>query len=199
MSRIRIAPTARHLVDAPREHVIEQARHLFGGAAPAEAADPLEAALPQLLAERGIRQHPVHRVRQVDCVVGIDQDGRVAAHFRQRGAARGDHRRAAGHRLEHRQAETLPERGQHKAGRAGVEVAERTLAGVALEAHDVGEAERLHPLSHRPGIRGLALSADDQPRAAVASPQDGEGIEQAQQVLVGQEIAHVQDIAVPAR
>ena len=158
---------------------------------------PLEAALPQLLAEVGIRQHPVHRVRQLDGVVGIHADGRVAAHFRQGRGARGDHRRAAGHGLEHGQAEALPERGQHEAGRARVEVPERARACVALKAHDVGEAERLDPLAHRPRIRGLALAADDEPRAAVPPPQDGEGVEQVQQVLVGQEIAHVEDVARP--
>src|SRR5262245_46736367 len=51
---------SRHPIDAPGAHVVEQPRHLFGGAVPAEPADPLETALREILPQVGVGEHAVH-------------------------------------------------------------------------------------------------------------------------------------------
>ena len=64
-------------------------------------------------------------------VLGVD--GRVAGDLAQRGLVGGDDRRAAGHRLEHGQAEPLEARGQDEQRRAPVEVGELVLGDVAAQ------------------------------------------------------------------
>ena len=125
--------------------------------------------------------------------MGIHAEGGVTADLRQGGAARGDDRGAAGHSLEDRQAEALAQRGEDQAHGAGVQVPQRPLGGIPLEAHEVAEPERLHPLAHGPRVRRLAVAPDDQPRAA-PPPEDRERVEQAQQVLVGQQVPDVEQI-----
>src|SRR6266567_2514610 len=91
----------------PCAHLVEEPRDLLCRPAPAEGPYPLQSALAEVLAQVRVGQHPVHRVREIDGVVGIHAEGGVTADLRQGGAARGDDRGAAGHSLEDRQAEAL--------------------------------------------------------------------------------------------
>ncbi|MCK7529301.1 MAG: hypothetical protein MZV64_73005 [Ignavibacteriales bacterium] len=58
-------------------------------------------------AQVGVAEHPLDAFGDRRRAVGVDQHGGVADHLRQRRRVRRDHRRAAGHRLERRQAEAL--------------------------------------------------------------------------------------------
>ena len=57
----------------------------------------------------------------------VDEDGRVARDLAQRRLVERDDRGAAGHRLEHRQAEALVARRLHEAGGAAIELGELVL------------------------------------------------------------------------
>ena len=64
-------------------------------------------------------------------VLGVD--GRAVRDLAQRRLGRGDHRRAARHRLEHRQPEPLEARRQHERRRAAVELGQLLLGDVAAQ------------------------------------------------------------------
>ena len=89
---------------------------------------------------------PVGDARDVARIGVLD---RVAADLGQRGRSIGEHRRAGGHRLEHRQAEALAERrvAEHRA--AAVELGERGVG-------DVAEQDRARSPSERSSIERLA-------------------------------------------
>ncbi len=128
---------------------------------------------------------------------GSTSPGRAAGDFRQRGQVRGQHRHAAGHRLEHRQAEALVQRriGEHGGRR---EQAYQFVTGyVAGRDHLPGSRKRRHHLRERrihPAVR-----ADQHQRERLAQPgrQPPERLHQPQQVLARLQRAHRQHETAP--
>ena len=125
-------------------------------------------------AARGLVPRELRRAREARCdqpvTLGdrlpdrVGEPGRLgiqrgfAGDLAHRRVGGGDHRRATGHRLEHRQAEAFVPRRQNEGGSAAVELRELVLLDVAAQ---VG-AEPLE----LPGERRLALGPGDDERQA---------------------------------
>ncbi len=129
----------------------------------------------------------LQRVRPVLRVVAAHQRARHAVLDGHRQAAdrRGDHRRAAGLRLQRDQAEGLAVRGHHQGRRGAVPVGEALLADRRVEAHHVADAELGGQLVQalglgQAGARGAADDRDDQALAQLGLPveQHGDGPQQ---------------------
>ena len=74
-------------------------------------------------------RQPHERGGQRVGVVGIDRFGGAAGNLVERRGVRGDHRRAAGHGFDHRQAEALVERRKRRTARRGCRCAGRSSTG----------------------------------------------------------------------
>ena len=175
--------------------LVQQPGHLLPRPPPAERADSLQAPLPEAPPKIAVRQYPMHGVRKGDGIVRIHQERRVARHLGERRRAGRHDRRAARHRFQDREAEALPQRRQHQAGGVDVEVAEDTLPRVADECDDAGEPQRLDSLAHRPDVGGSPFSPDNQP-AGPPPPENGQRIQEAEEVLVGEQVADVEAVWV---
>ncbi len=104
-------------------------------ALPAEGRGAQQAALDEPAPQLDVVEHARDPVRDRLLAVGVDEQRPVADDLRQRGDARGDDRRAAGHRLERGQAEALVERGEGEDRGHAVERGERAVRDEAEEAH----------------------------------------------------------------
>ncbi len=157
------------------EHVADRCVGEPGAAIPVEVGGPLDARPHQALAHRLIGGGAEQGVAERRVVVGIDQQGGVAAGLGQGRAVGRHHGHAAGHRLEHRQAEALVERGHGQRQRSRVEAGQGTVVHVAerpqrrrLAGAHVGtsraggdelDALPLQPVAHV-GQRGQVLAGD---------------------------------------
>src|SRR5581483_7359839 len=104
-----------------------------GGLVPAEGARALNAGLARP------RERALHACSDIRDVERVDEDRRAPGDLFGRAATRGDDRDAAGHRLEHGNAEALVERGIDEAAGAAVEARELVVADPA-EPADIGAA-----------------------------------------------------------
>ena len=77
-----------------------------------------------------------------------------------------DHRRAAGHRLQHGQAKSLVEAGHEQAVRGGVQSRQVGGGNVAGEGNVVGQAEARHLLADR--LEQPAVPAADEQAMGIA-------------------------------
>ena len=123
-------------------------------------------------------------------VLGVEEGGRAGRDLRQGGRPRTGDGRAAGHGLEHRQAEALVERREDEEARAGVQ---RRQIGVGDEA---GEDDAVAD-ARRDGPRGRAVAAPaeaaghDQAMAGVGAfpGQQRPGLDEPGEVLARLEVA----------
>ena len=119
-----------------RGHLAGRCRESAAPIAPRKTAGHAgQAARPEVGAQRRIGQHARHRVRDRGGVRRIDQQRRVAGHFRQRRDVGRDDRRAARHRFERRQAEALVERRKHEHRGQAIDSRERLVGQEAEEPH----------------------------------------------------------------
>ena len=109
--------------------LLHDAERLHRGLVPAEVGGPLEPSAYQVGPELGLGDHPQDRLRQRRVVAGLDQQRRSAGDLRNGPGGRGDHRAAASHRLDLRQAEGLVQRGVDEAVGQVVEQAPARRAG----------------------------------------------------------------------
>ena len=149
---------------------------------PRELRRPRQPPRPHPLAQRLVRQGPCHRRRQALHVQGIHGQRGVAHHLRQAGGGRADHRRAAGHGLQHRQPKALVERGKDEEPRAridGGQIAPPISSGEldlsirpsrSASSLACGKARVPVPGDHQPGAGRLPAARRRCARPAPAAP-----------------------------
>ena len=103
----------------------------------------------------------------------VDQHGRAARHLLQRAVAGGDDRRAAGHRLEHREPEALVERDVGDCTRAAVEPRELVVLHLPEPADAVARDSDAAPArragdQQRQAVQAGAPVGLDEPRQVLA-------------------------------
>src|SRR5262249_17888237 len=87
------------------------------------------------------------------------------------------------------------ERGENQAGSIQVEAPQARWVGVPEKADVLGQAERLDVFAKAQGVDRSALPADEESHPEPAT-EDGKGIEQPRQVLVGKQVPDEQDVRV---
>ena len=127
-------------------------------------------------------------------IAGIEQHGGIGRDLGQRAGVGGENRRAAGHRLEQRQAEALAEGRDHYRVGAGVE----RRQDVVVDAAEAGD-ERLGAVAgdgvvQRGGAPAGRAGEHEALREPAAAPEPGAGVDQQRQILARLERADVQEV-----
>ena len=167
----------------------------LGGALPGELARAAQAALAQALAQAFVGEHAGQAGGRIGHRRGVEQRILAPDHFRQAGIVAGDRRRAAGHRLQHRQAETFVQRREEEHVAGAEQLLERAVADPAGDDQIVRAQARA-----RSGLAHRALVADlvehQLHAAALIARNRGEGLDRAAQVLAQVAVAGIEHEAV---
>ena len=170
---------------------LQQRVHLARGALPGQGCGAGEAGGAQPRAPGVVGQQCEQRLAQ-RLRLGLGQAGGAGAGLGQRGGRGREHRRAARHRLQHRQPEALIERREHERLGAPVEPGQQRIVDVA---------EQAQPLKVPLGRELRPVAACDDQRHALGRQRAG-GRAQRRQVLprgVGGDAEHVGARAARAR
>jgi hypothetical protein len=166
---------------------------LPGGAGPRELLGPREPRLRQLRAPARVHREPAQRVAERSGVNRIDVLDGVGTDLGDRRGASGHDGRAAGHRLDDRQAEALVHRGIHEHLGGAVErgqIAERDVAGEGDRVGDVRSRDQILDAARQPAI---GADADEPVLEAEAGPRACEGFDERRQVLARLDRPDVED------
>ena len=161
MPRRRLLQEERVDADShARRHVAVHVEQALGGAAPGVLRGALEALGDQLRPQRRVGQRELERYGQAVDVCRVDQQRGALGDFWQAGRTRSDYRRAARHRLEDRQAESLVQRGK------GEHVGRRVERRQQLVWHEAGQQDVVAMPATRRGARRYRRTASPcRPRA----------------------------------
>ena len=166
---------------------------LAGGAVPREEMRALQSERREVLAALAASRQTDNRLAQRVGVEAIDLFDGAAGDFRQRRHVPRDHRRPAGHGLDHRQAETLVERRKHEHLRQAVQrrqVLERHVAGEADRVLDLQTLDAILDVAAQPAVRAGAHELMRQIAGLAALR---EALDQLRQVLPRLDRADVED------
>ena len=187
----RLRRPIRRVLSAVRAEPFEGADRRQRAAVPGKFGGLRQAVFAQARALAGV----AHQLRQPGADrchrVRVEQRGGIADHFRDAGGVGADHRRAAGHRLEYRQAESFMARRKNEQLGQVVQHHQVIFRDVAGQHHVVGgEAGMADPLFQVGAFGAVDLADDDELVAgAQRRRQRAEGIDQAVEILAAVEAA----------
>ena len=193
---------ARFARGGNRGHWLRHVRHLghmsfecgdcaLRAVVPAELAGLDGAVRAQARLQRRVAQYGGNAFGDGGRLAAVEQRVRIADHFRNAGAVGADHRRAAGHCLECRQAEAFVQRREHEQRGAAIQVDQVGVAQVAGQDQFVrSQVVLARQLFEAMTLIVIDLAGDDQlVRRAQRRRQQAPGRNQAIDILAGVEAA----------
>src|SRR5436309_8955295 len=171
------------------QHLLIDLARSLGGASPGKLLRALPSSTDQVVAHVRILYRAHDLVGNISPVMRINVKGGIPTHFRQRRSVGSNDGQPVGHRLEHRNAEALLERGKQKY--TGGLIEDREAVGWSVpEVDDPGlESRGADIVEHSFGAVAFA-SAQHQP---VFRGQESERGESVDRVLAGLDHADAQD------
>ncbi len=198
----RLAPSAhgprRHAHRRPlAQHVEVDGGELLGGAVPAQVAHAGEAGAAQAARLLLVVEDAQQAVGDGAGRERVDEDRRAAGRLGQRRGLGGDDGRAAGHRLDDREAEALVERRERERGGAGEQAAQAVRALDPPEpAHAILEAQACHDLVELVGREPRSADQREGDGLRAARAHDRPRLEQAGEVLARLQVAEEDDVGL---
>jgi len=165
---------------------------------PAEKSRAQGAAPDEIRPEGGILEDPGEGLGDPLDAVGVDLECGISHDLGKGRDPGGDDRDPEGHGLEGGEPEPLVERREGEDGRHPVEDGQGAIGDESEEAHVVAHAALLDDAPQRGLLQDL-VADDDELQVVVPRPffKEGEGKDEALEVLVGLDVPRVEDVAAP--